>query len=209
MATMLWKLNGRLHQPLCHYTVLSISGGFLLHCAQWLQACAVVCTWKNAAPFFFPPPTGLSIDNCSKLQQRKTCFQSAVLFFCFSGNTVQKPEIRLRMSEVRLVLDLSVYLRWESFFLASSHICTFFQSGWFWKIYPEVTIQDQWNGVCRCAHTLSCLSVSFCHSGYLQHQHTHALAHIRTESICLQSLKWVLCGQIPLLRVTVYGPASF
>lgn len=119
---------------------------------------------KKCCSFFLFPPTGLSIDNCSKLQQRKTCFQSAVLFFCFSGNTVQKPEIRLRMSEVRLVLDLSVYLRWESFFLASSHICTFFQSGWFWKIYPEVTIQDQWNGVAMLADVLTpypvCLSRS-------------------------------------------------
>lgn len=170
------------------------------------------CALEKMLLLFSFPPTGLSIDNCSKLQQIKTCFQSAVLFFCFSGNTVQKPEIRSRMSEVRLVLDLSVYLRWESFF---SCIITHLHLFPIWLVLENIPRGDNTRPVkwcihaCRCAHTLSCLSVSFCHSGYLQHQHTHALAHIRTESICLQSLKWVLCGQIPLLRVTVYGPASF
>lgn len=150
---------------------------------------------KKCCSFFLSPPTGLSIDNCSKLQQRKTCFQSAVLFFCFSGNTVQKPEIRLRMSEVRLVLDLSVYLRWESFFLASSHICTFFQSGWFWKIYPEVTIQDQWNGVAMLADVLTPYPVCLVLSLWISpaSTHTRARAHTHREhmpSVAQMSIVW-------------------
>lgn len=158
------------------------------------------CALEKMLFFFsFFPPTGLSIDNCSKLQQRKTCFQSAVLFFCFSGNTVQKPEIRTRMSEVRLVLDLSVYLRWESFFLASSHICTFFQSGRFWKIYPEVTIQDQWNGVAMLADVLTpyplsvCLVLSLWISPASTHTHARPRAHTHREhmpSVTQMSIVW-------------------
>lgn len=148
---------------------------------------------KKCCSFFLFPPTGLSFDNCSKLQQRKTCFQSAVLFFCFSGNTVQKPEIRTRMSEVRLVLDLSVYLRWESFFLASSHICTFFQSGRFWKIYPEVTIQDQWNGVAMLADVLTPYPVCLSRSVTLDISSINTHTRARREhmpSVAQMSIVW-------------------